>query len=148
MNIRLLEKSDIKACSVLFANTFSADPWNEDWTDDLACERLSHFYQSKGFVGVLAEENGAVVGFSLGSIEPFYKGSIFYLREMCTAVSQQNKGIGSKLFASLEALLATKNVKGIYLATDKTIPAASFYQNNGFTCTGNMSFYSKGIKSQ
>jgi len=145
---RGIEKSDIEPCALLFMRVFSSTPWSEGWSAEAAFERLNHFYQSKGFVGVLAETDD-VVGFSLGNIEPFFFGSMFYLREMCTEASLQNQGVGRRILCTLEKELNSSSVKSIYLTTERSIPAANFYQNNGFTYSEKMGFYTKsGLLSQ
>ena len=66
MKIRKIELDDIDICARLFAKTFSSPPWNESWDIVSAKERLQHFYESKGFIGILAEHDDIVV-FSLGN---------------------------------------------------------------------------------
>lgn len=146
MILRKIEKDDIEACAALFAKVFSAEPWSEPWNTDLANKRLSHFYESKGFIGILAESDG-VIGFALGNTEPFHFGSMFYLREMCTESNIQNKGVGSDIFKALEHELMLNKVQSIYLTTEREIPAAEFYKNKGFKYLDQMGFYAKRINS-
>ena len=146
MKLRAIKKSDIQACATLFSEVFSSEPWGESWSEDLAIDRLSHFYESKGFMGVLAESDG-ILGFALGNTEPFYFGPMFYLREMCTLPKLQNQGIGNKIINNLEKELISSNVHSIYLTTERDIPAASFYQNSGFRYSKEMGFYAKRINS-
>lgn len=147
MRPRNVTKPDLTTCAKLYTQVFSSDPWNEAWTEEVAYERLVHFYESKGFVGVLAEETESktLLGFALGNIEPFYDGALFYLREMCTQTQSQNKGIGKAVLQALETELQMHNVQSIYLATDKAIPAAQFYQKRGFDYADDMGFYMKRI---
>lgn len=146
MIVRKVEEKDIEACAALFSEVFSSEPWNEPWTKRLARERLSHFYESKGFIGVLAESDG-VIGFVLGNTEPFYFGSMFYLREMCIQTHLQKKGVGSNMFHALEQALSMHNVHSIYLTTEHDIPAAEFYKKKGFTYSEKMGFYAKRTNS-
>ena len=146
MKFRIIKETDIDECSSLFATVFSSSPWNEEWTKQLALERLTHFYESKSFLGVVAKKE-SIVGFALGNIEPFYFGSIFYLREMCVSSTLQRKGIGSGVIDTLDSELSQLNVKRIYLATEHTIPAASFYQDKGFVHSKELGFYSRSVNS-
>lgn len=146
MKFRIIKGEDIDECSLLFAAVFSSSPWDEKWTKELALERLTHFYESKGFLGVVAEKDN-IVGFALGNIEPFYFGSMFYLREMCVGSSIQRKGIGSGVIDTLDAELSQLNVQRIYLATERTIPAASFYQGKGFIRSEELGFYARSVNS-
>ncbi len=146
MRLRSIQETDIEACAILFTEVFSSEPWSEGWNKNFALERLLHFFESKGFVGILAENEG-VVGFALGNTEPFYCGSMFYLREMCTQTDIQNQGVGSKILEALEESLSSKGVQRIYLTTQRAIPASDFYQNNGFSYSDKMGFYAKRVSS-
>ena len=148
MKHRYIEESDIEACAKIFERVFSSEPWNEPWTFDAAYKRLNHFFESKGFFGVLAEEgSGQVIAFVLGNKEPFCHGELYYLREMCVDNEHQSSGIGSSLSSYLDETLANQDIKGMYLATGEKIPAASFYQKNGFKVSDDMAFYSKRFGS-
>ena len=146
MILRSIQEKDIEACAALYAQVFSSEPWDENWSEGAARERLLHFYHSNGFCGVLAEQDG-VVGFSLGNIEPFYSGSIFYLREMCRKANMSKMGVGHKVLAELERELLHQEVQDVYLITDRAIPASDFYQKNGFNHSDQMGFYAKHIKA-
>ena len=144
MIFRTITEPDIKNCAQLFSSVFSAQPWNEPWTADKAFNRIHHFFESKGFAGVLLE-NDNLVGFALGNIEPFHFGNMFYLREMCIETQYQNSGLGHKLLENLESYLKTMNVNSIYLTTDVNIPASAFYQKHGFNFKQSMGFYAKRL---
>ena len=144
MKTRLIEKQDIEGCAKLFTQVFSGEPWNEPWTKEQACNRLSHFYNSAGFLGVLIEKE-QILGFALGNWEPFYFGNMFYLREMCTAPEVQSQGIGGQVYSALENELIANSIKSIYLTTERQIPAASFYKRHGFQHSEDMGFYAKRL---
>ena len=146
MKFRLITENDIRHCAQLFSHVFSTEPWNEPWTEEDAFKRLNHFFESKGFVGVLLESD-SVMGFALGNIEPFHFGDMFYLREMCIDTKRQNSGHGYKLLESLEENLKNMNVHSIYLTTDIETPASKFYQKHGFNFRETMGLYAKRINS-
>ena len=146
MIIRNVERRDLECCAELYADVFSSAPWDEPWTAPAALDRLVHFYDSKGFAGILAESDD-VLGFALGNIEPFHTKDLFYLREMCIALKSQSQGIGSQVYRALENELRLKKVEQVYLATEREIPAANFYLSNGFKCTEEMGFYTKYVDS-
>lgn len=148
MQPRRLERSDLEACAALFAQVFSSAPWNEPWHADGALARLEHFFESPGAVGVVAlGEDRALDGFLLGNLEPYVEGKLFYLREMCVATHRQGQGIGSQLYHALARELASSgDVRAVYLATGRAIPAAGFYQGLGFRCSESMAFYAKGLR--
>lgn len=147
MKHRQIIKQDIGKCARLFSDVFSAEPWNEPWTEHDAYKRLSHFFESKGFLGVLLEKEDDIVGFALGNTEPFHFGDMFYLREMCVDKNVQHSGYGYKLLDQLEINLKSKKIHSIYLTTDRKIPASKFYQKHGFNFKESMGFYAKRISS-
>jgi len=72
---------------------------------------------------------------------------MFYLREMCVDSTLQKKGIDSKIIETLDSELGNLNLKRTYLATERTIPAAEFYQSKGFVRSEEPGFYAKNINS-
>lgn len=144
MEFREINKKDLEKCAEIFKRSFSNEPWNESWSSESALERISHFYDSKGFCGALAEE-GVVLGFVLGNIEPYFSGAIFYLREMCIEPEHQNSGAGDILLKKIENILKLKGVVSIYLITEHNIPAANFYVKRGFKVDENTCSFSKMI---
>ena len=142
--IRELRADDLKGCSDLYSQVFSGPPWSENWNEEKAYKRLSHFQKSEGFVGLIAEDE-EVKAFVLGNAEPFLDGYWFYLREMCVSAKSQRKGVGTKLLNKLNETLSAHRVKNIYLATDRNIPAANFYTKNGYKQEAKMGFYYKSV---
>jgi len=146
MKLRIIEASDLGACAELYALVFSSGPWNEAWNQENSLDRIEHIFQSRGFVGVLAYDD-EVLGFAIGNFEPFYYGSAFYLRDMCTRPSEQGKGIGKRILQQLENELMSHCVKNVYLTTERNIPAAKLYENSGYQYLENNGFFSKALNS-
>jgi len=142
--IRELKEDDLMVCSELYSQVFSGPPWSEGWNKEKAYERLRHFQKSEGFIGLIAE-NEEIRAFVLGNAEPFLDGYWFYLREMCVSAKCQGQGIGTDLLNKLNEELINHKVKNIYLATDRNIPAAKFYEKNGFSEETKMGFYYKSV---
>ena len=147
MNIRKIIDSDLDECSKIYLDVFSNPPWNEKWNLEIIGLRLSHFYGSKGFIGLLAESEGSVLGFVLGNTEPFYFGQVLYLREMCVQQNQQRKGIGARLYCALEPILIENKVASVYLTTRTNTPASQFYHDLGFSIEKQMGFFTKELNS-
>lgn len=141
MLIKKIDANDLAYCSELYADVFSSSPWLEKWDSAKAYERLKHFYDSKGFVGLLALEENKIKGFVLGNTEPYVDGNWFYLREMCIDKASQGEGMGTDLFKALKNLLKAKGVSNIYLATKRDTQATEFYKKNGFNHEYDMGFY-------
>jgi len=145
MLVREIKSENLAACGDLYSRVFSGPPWSENWSKEKALERLAHFYNSEGFVGLLSENNN-VHAFVLGNTEPFVDGDWFYLREMCVDKELQGQGVGSMLLDELKKRLVSLSVKNIYLATERDFPAASFYEKNDFLPENKMAFYYKELR--
>jgi GNAT superfamily N-acetyltransferase len=110
-----------------------------------AGDRLRHFFESSGFVGFVAIQQGVLVGFLLGNTEPFHTQGMFYLREMCVLPNFQRGGIGNALLEKLETFLVSRSIAGIYLITERALPAARFYSRGGFGHSESTGFYAKQL---
>lgn len=145
MVTRELREGDLERCSEIYKKVFSKAPWNEDWDIEIAHKRLSHFFNSECFVGVVTLIDGVIIGFALGNIEPFLHGDIFYLREMCVLPGFQNKGLGTNIICELENSLSRLNIKSIYLFTDRKIPAVKFYLKQGYKHDKDFAIFTKDV---
>lgn len=88
-----------------------------------------------GYVGLgYFDTENQLLGFLMGNIEIWDQGKIFYINEICIDASNQNKKIGSALLKDLKTILKKKNIKKIYLSTEKghNKPQA-FFSKNGYS---------------
>jgi len=123
----------LDGCAELFAAVFSAEPWDEHWTQDAARERLEEILGSPGSsVGLVCFSRGEVAGLVLGCVMRRAGERLFYLHEMCVAAGWQGEGIGGRLLTRLESRLREMGVGSIFLLTGKGIPAEGFYLENGY----------------
>ncbi|MDD2468048.1 MAG: GNAT family N-acetyltransferase [Desulfobulbus sp.] len=132
MSIKHITHSNIETLASIYSSVFSSSPWNEPWNQERAIKRLTHIYESKGFLGLYSEEYGNINGFLLGNIEPFLNGEYYYLREMCVALDRQGEGIGKELMSRLHIELVRMSITRVYLITRKKTLAAKFYLVNGY----------------
>ena len=128
--IRLLEfqeikLDDIKALAPLFMETFNTFPWNEAWTIETVEKRLHQLINVEDFYGLLATQKENLCGFALGSMEQYYDGQHFYLKEICVKNDLRGQGIGAQILETLENTLKKQQVKEIFLYT--TRGAKGFY---------------------
>ena len=146
MEIKLIEQNDLIQCTEMFIKVFNDDPWNDEWTFSKAQKYLLDFYNTPGFLGVLALENKEVIGFIFGVHRTWWSGDEFYIHEMCVESQRQNSGIGKSLLDYLIKSIGN-NISNITLLTDRGIPAEAFYKKNGFREIERLVFLSKNIKS-
>ncbi|WP_342576064.1 GNAT family N-acetyltransferase [Solibacillus sp. FSL K6-1781] len=146
MEFKRMEKSDLATCTETFIKVFNAEPWNDNWNDESAHQYLSDYYNTPNFLGVIAIENGVLLGFIMGVQRKWYSGDEYFIHEMCVDQTLQNKGIGKAMLNYLEIQLKEKSVELMTLLTNRNIPAEHFYKNNGFDEIERLVFLYKEIK--
>lgn len=134
MEIQLLEKFHIEACSQLFVEAFSCEAWNEQYESDReVIGYFTTFLSLDIFLGFVGIESGRVIALCVGMRKPWLKGVEYYIDQFCVAPDFQCRGIGSLFLAGIERRIADLGMKGILLNTERTYPAYGFYRKNGFT---------------
>ncbi len=78
---------------------------------DLDSGRTFTIAGTQGYYGVVAEEDGAVVGFALGYTERWQASYHFFLKEMCVAPARQRSGIGTALMEALAHDIAVRRLR-------------------------------------
>jgi aminoglycoside 6'-N-acetyltransferase I len=86
-----MKKSDLDNCSKIFSEEFSKDPWNEEWTPDEAYKVLLNILNTPGFIGLTTRANKELVGFIMGNVEPWLKGSFFTFENSQLRIIFKNK---------------------------------------------------------
>ena len=64
----------MEQCIELYINVFNSEPWNENWTYEVARERLTDLLHTPRFLGFLLYDNGNLIGFIAGNSKKTYKG--------------------------------------------------------------------------
>jgi ribosomal protein S18 acetylase RimI-like enzyme len=133
MRIHAVLESDLPELARLYVAVFNAPPWNDGWSVDAAHERIRRIATSPNAVGVLARDGDVLLSFALGILEPWTNCEHFHLKEMCTAIDQQRRGIGTAILDALVRELAARSVGTIYLETRPGSNASAFYRKHGFS---------------
>ena len=81
----------------------------------------------------VALDGDRLVGISLGSIMHWCTGTEYYIYEFCISRDRQHEGLGTELLRGIEERVKDMGVDHIFLQTEESAPAYSFYQKNGFT---------------
>ena len=130
--IKAIARQDLEPISQLYVAVFSSEPWNEHWEYDWAYERLNWIYQSQGFIGFVAIDNGQIIGAILGYFFPFKGEKGFKILEFFVAANYQKRGIGSKLLWELELKLKQNKCDFTTLLTSKNTAIESFYLKRNY----------------
>ncbi|QGH32786.1 GNAT family N-acetyltransferase [Gracilibacillus salitolerans] len=126
-SVRSFIRTEIENCVDLYIKVFNSQPWNEEWSYDIAKERLTDLYNTPKFLGLTLYRGRELVGFIGGNKKRTPQGIVFYIAELCINNDIQGKGLGSLLLESLEEQLQENKVSSIYLITSNGGLAERFY---------------------
>lgn len=134
MRLEVLSPREKDEITQLFVSVFSAEPWNDDWSDTAQLERyIDDLIGNKNSLTLGLRDGSALIGLSMGHIRHWYSGTEYYIDELCIHPQRQGQGVGSRFLAEIEACLRQREIRHIFLLTDQNVPAYRFYQQNGFT---------------
>ena len=133
MQIKKIQSPDeLEKCAEILVKAYNGEPWNDEWTQAKALEKLTCFYNSPKFLGWVATDGDELLGCCVGNIEPYFTGDYFYLKEMFVYPRTQRKGVGSQLMASIKAHLDSIDIKMVILFTSDEGFPFSFWKKQGF----------------
>ena len=128
--IGMNEKEMIKE---LFTSVFTIEPWNDDWSNKEQLDLyLSDLVGQSNSLTFGLFEAGELIGVSMGRIRHWYSGTEYYIDELCVRTDKQGNGIGTYFVNEIEKAIKEIGLVQIFLQTESSVPAYSFYQKNGF----------------
>ena len=131
--LREIGTDELEAIKKLFVSVFTAEPWNDDWSD----ENQLHLYlndlvgQNNSLTFGLYE-NDQMLGLSMGRIKHWYSGTEYCIDEFCIRTDSQGNGLGTLFLNQIEAAVKAKGMRYLFLQTETDVPAYRFYLKNGF----------------
>lgn len=146
-DFRRLDTSYIDVIKMLFINTFSNEPWNDDWSDE---EQLNLYIreltsQDNSLVYGLFDSN-ELIGLSMGHVRHWYTDTEYFIDELCISTSRQGSGAGTFFVKMIETDCRKFGINQIFLLTDKNVPAFQFYRKRGFSHLEQLAALVKNIK--
>jgi aminoglycoside 6'-N-acetyltransferase I len=145
LSIRPFEANDLDECTTLYVAVFAEPPWNEEWTPADARRHLEQTFKTPGFVGLVAQEGGRIVGVVTGVSRCGATGDYVLLDDMFVDHTLRGQGIGRQLMEELKQRLAQQGVIALALFTQATSHAADFYRRYGFEEDPNLRFMLLGL---
>ncbi|MCR4640024.1 GNAT family N-acetyltransferase [Ruminococcus sp.] len=146
--IRRYRPSDLKKAAEVFRAAFAAEPWNEDWTLELAETRINELMSAPQSIGYVSENNGAVQAILCGRKLTYLHGAEYVIDEFCVSPDIQRSGIGSAVLDHVSKELTGEGAAAMVLLTTRGYPSERFYIKNGFTASDTMIFMYRPIKNK
>jgi aminoglycoside 6'-N-acetyltransferase I len=133
MELSVLTIADRARITALFYDVFTNEPWNDDWSDAAQLDAyITDLIGQRNALTLGYVDGDRLVGLSMGFIKHWYSGTEYYIDEFCIDRRMQGRGIGTSFMKAIEQYLAKREIRQIFLQTERTAPAYGFYLNRGF----------------
>ncbi|MBQ8515346.1 MAG: GNAT family N-acetyltransferase [Ruminococcus sp.] len=129
--IRITE-NDIEEIAESYISVFNSEPWNDSWTKEQAVERLTDFFRTPKFEGVMERADGKIAAVLLGRGETYFDGIHFQILEFWVDKAMQRQGIGGRLLEEFIEYLKFKGIYHHFLITLHGECTEGFYEKHGF----------------
>ena len=142
MELKRLGASDRGRITALFADVFTREPWNDDWSDtDQLNAYIADLTGQSNSLALGYFDGGRLLAASLGFVKHWFRGTEYIIDELFVDPCMQGQGIGSAFLRAMEAYLTRQGIVLLFLQTERTVPAYAFYLKHGFTeLTDHVSF--------
>ena len=134
MRVDTLKYNEYEDVKKLFREVFTKEPWFDVWDDEEQLDLYLHdlINNNNSLSLLLYDKDDKIIGGSLGYIFNWWKGKEYFIKEFFVSDKLHSKGYGSIFLKKIHEYLKSKDIKAIWLNTQKDVPAYSFYLKNDF----------------
>ena len=128
-----LEEYMIDECVDLYMDTFSKEPWNDEYeSKQKVVDFFNNHFNNNYFLGYVAIIDNKIIALSIGMKKTWINGMEYYIDEFCVSHQMQGQGIGSEFLKEIEKINEADEINGMILNTERGYPSYNFYIKNGF----------------
>ncbi len=131
MQYRVCNDSDTEGLAKAMSMAYSEEPWDEKWSLDRAIRRVAAITGNFQSIGLVAEEEGTIIGGLLGFVDPYADEDFFYVSELFVVPQYKKHGVGRNLLKELENELKKKGISVLQLMSIE--PNEVFYGKCGLS---------------
>lgn len=147
MEIRKLSTDNIEEIKFIIKETFSKEPWNDDWSDEQQFRSyILDLIDNKNSLSLGLFDNDNLIGVSLGRIKHWYTGTEYWIDDLAILPKAQGHGCGSQFIDMIERFIKKQGIVGIVLFTEKDILAYGLYVKKSFEEKKERVFFEKHLK--
>jgi predicted N-acetyltransferase YhbS len=131
MQYRIYKEADIEGLASAMSKAYSEEPWNEQWNQERAVRRVQAILGNYQSIGLVAEDDGVIVGGLLGFVDPYADEDFFYVSEIFVVPEYKKQGIGRNLIRKLEEEIKKRGISVVQLMSIE--PNEVFYGKCGLS---------------
>ncbi|MBW4845028.1 MAG: GNAT family N-acetyltransferase [Lachnospiraceae bacterium] len=145
MELKIIQGNVSEEILELYVKSFRMEPWNEEWTLDMAGMRINDYLQNPMAIGYEAHQDGTIVGFLMGYMTSYLGVKEFHIQDFVISVDFSRMGLGSKLLSLVQQDVKRRGIEAINLLTLRDPRTVGFYNKNGYEINSNLVFMNKSI---
>ncbi|MDD6794158.1 MAG: GNAT family N-acetyltransferase [Clostridiaceae bacterium] len=127
-----INDSNIEVSTKIYMETYSKEPWNEEYNFKDVKSYISRFLSIENNRGWILYDGNKAIGVVLGIIIPTTRKDYFRIEDLCIVPDKQHIGYGSEFIKIISSELKSYDVDSIILNTVGDFPAYKFYLKNNF----------------
>jgi len=145
MELKIIQGNVSEEILELYVKSFRMEPWNEEWTLDMAGMRINDYLQNPMAIGYEARQDGIIVGFLMGYMTSYLGVKEFHIQDFVISVDFSRMGLGSKMLSLVQQDVERRGGEAINLLTLRDPRTEGFYNKNGYEINSNLVFMNKSI---